>query len=641
MKHTFKYIVTLLALLGVALAAGAQTYNEQGGVSTAKTVTGPNEDGSYTLTLETFAMGTSTLITTSTPVDVVLVLDVSSSMKDSYNGTTRIAALKEAVTTFVEEIARNDHEDDDGNERAKLLGNRIQIITFSGNNNTQVLFSSGFQPAYDNLSTIKNQIINISTSTGTRTDLGMSTASTWASTSKSATYWTENNLKEDNDHNIVVVMFTDGCPSTSGSTNFNCEYAKDAVNSAYTIKQSYGATVYSIGLITWSAIGGETSTRSIAVKNMMNYISSNYPDGQATGQGIYSQEDSETTSNRYFNCTGTNTSSIYYQDANEVNLKTIFENIAHASGGSSETIGASTQVRDVVSSSFVLPDEASADDITIYTMDITSDGLGWGNQQTPSGVTPVVSKNAEGNNTVTVQGFDFSADDNWVGLRYDSNNDPYYAGKKLVIQFNIVSNSAATGGVGTPTNTSDSGVYVWNEDKEEYVCINYYEVPHTELPINITITKRGLRSGESATFEIQRADPRTDDEGHILYNAIGKPLPALNKDGEEAFETWTKVIVTNKETVDGAEVTKILVALDPNYVYKVLEDTWGWAYDVAGTGETMTTSTVQVNPFQFTNTEKTGVVKHAEAITINHFATSASGTDAKTETYKSSKVESF
>ena len=34
-------------------------------------------------------------------------------------------------------------------------------------------------------------------------------------------------------------------------------------------------------------------------------------------------------------------------------------------------------------------------------------------------------------------------------------------------------------------------------------------------------------------------------------------------------------------------------------------------------------------------------LKHAEAITINHFATSASGTDAKTETYKSSKVESF
>ena len=302
MKHTFKYIATLLALLSVSVMLQAQDvttqYHPGGGVATAKSVTGPNEDGSYTLTLETFATGTSTLITTSTPVDVVLVLDVSSSMTESYNGTTRIAALKEAVTTFVEEIARNDHEDDDGNEREKLLGNRIQIITFSGNNNTQVLFSSGFQPAYDNLSTITTKINAISTSTGTRTDLGMSTASTWASTSKSATYWTQNNLKEDNDHNIVVVMFTDGCPSTTGSTNFTASYAVSAVNTARTIKQTYGATVFSVGLITWSDLSTQNQTN---VLNMMEYISSNFPDGTASG-----------TSSSNFTCTGTRASSNYY-----------------------------------------------------------------------------------------------------------------------------------------------------------------------------------------------------------------------------------------------------------------------------------------------------------------------------------------
>ena len=637
MKNIFKYILIGFAALATALTAEGQPagYHTAGGVSTAKNVEGPNSDGSYTITLETFATGTSTLITKSTPVDVILVLDISSSMTQ-YNYTykdddgnsvtaTRLAALKYAVGKFVDEIARNDaydddnvrRTDDDGNET--VLGNRIQIITF--NSSASVRFTS-FQPAYANATTIKTNVNNITQGQGTRTDLGLSTGLTWVNTSNNATYWTDNNLKDDNDHNVVVVMFTDGCPSTTGSTSFTASYAVSAVNNAKSIKDA-GATVFSVGMIDWDALKKANANYPTYVLNMMDYISSNFPDGAAS------------TTNT-FTCTGTRASSDYYADAEEVDLAEIFKSIAEASGGSTATIGSKTQVRDVVSSSFTIPENTSADDITFYTMDITTDGNSWTNQQTPSGVTAVIGTNASGNSTLTVEGFEYSADENWVGLRYDSGNNSYYAGKKLVIQFKIIANDAATGGVGTNTNTSESGVYVYDEETGEYKCVNYYDVPHTTLPVNIKIKKTGLRHGESATFEIQKIAPKKDEDGNYVYNAIGKPLPDEDSSKEDnGWVTFTKVVVTNKGE-NGATVEKTVLCLDPNWVYKVIEDDWGWAYTVTGTGSVQTTSTVEENPFTFRNTEKTDVVKHAEAVTINHFATSSSGS-ASEEHYRSSK----
>ena len=240
-----------------------------------------------------------------------------------------------------------------------------------------------------------------------------------------------------------------------------------------------------------------------------------------------------------------------------------------------------------------------------------------------------------------MEGFDYSKDDepensgngNWVGVRYDSQGHPYYAGKKLVIQFDIFVNDDATGGQGTATNTSDSGVYVLQDDGS-YKNINSYEVPHTTVPVNIIIQKTGLRHGESATFEIHRAEILRDDNGNVVYNALGKPKP-----NEGTWdENFSKVIVTNKGT-NGAAVTKTLLALDPAYVYRVAEDKWGWAYEMTGQGGTLTTAEVEVNPFKFTNEELSDKPKHAEAVTINHFSTPTQG--SYEEHYKSSKVESF
>ena len=86
MKHTiFRYISIAATLLVTAVNAVAQ-YHYDGNVGTSKQVTGPNENGKYTIRLETFATGSTTVTESYTPADIALVLDLSTSM-NAYRGT--------------------------------------------------------------------------------------------------------------------------------------------------------------------------------------------------------------------------------------------------------------------------------------------------------------------------------------------------------------------------------------------------------------------------------------------------------------------------------------------------------------------------------------------------------------------------
>ena len=660
----FKYIFLSLALLVPTLAHSQKVddpalyanYKVENGIATGKSVSNPT-NGVYTLTLETFATGLTTIVNTTKPVDVILVLDISNSMHDNnydyknddgnYVTATRLDALKYAVKKFVGQIATNDAYDDDGNLRGKVLGNRIQIVTFNSSVSNRF---TAFQPVSANETTIKSNIDNISYGQGTRTDLGIARGLEWVNISKNATYWTTNNLKNDNDHNIVVVMFTDGCPTIQGPTNFNADYAIDAVNSAKSIK-ALGATVYSIGLIDWNKLSTPNQTY---VRNMMDYISSNYPDGTAS-------------STNTFTCTGTRAADTFnfYVDANETDLGEIFEDIAKASAGSASSVPGETMVVDEVSNSFEVPEDFKAENVIVYTRNVLSNGTGW-DEDTKTTLTTItlpedydlealppenIAAQLADEGTVGVYlkdgklmiiGFNYSKadsegadgtsahpyDGNWVGWRDEGET---CAGKELVIEFNIEATDGVTGGDGTNTNISPaSGVYVPTYDENGnfigYVNNNSYPYPQTDLPINIVIQKDGLRRGESATIQIYRAPIKS---GEYDKNT-GKPAPDLTN----GWENFTKVILTNTTDTDGKTVTKTLLCLDAGYVYRLKEDDWGWGY-ILDTKDT-NTSVQEKNPFIFSNTLKQAAVKHAEAVSINIF-----GDNYGTKSYKASKVQSY
>lgn len=749
MKHIiFRSIAIAATLLVTAVNASAQ-YHYDGDVGTSKTVTGPDTLGNYTIRLETFATGSTTVTESYVPADIALVLDLSTSMRDgrgtttpvtskalTYNdvvnarsaatnylfngyqlfgevnngryylyyngsgsndrnyicidnrgrtrvttrrqdalsadspdgtivtfpgangsyalatGSSRIFALKEAVCAFIDTINEKDKKED-----GTRIGHKLSIITFESDVNvTQSLASLSSL----DLNALQAKVWAFSLRTGTQPSEGIDEANTQFSNSgRTGTVGT--------DYARTVVVFTDGEPYD------NPKYK--GVSSANTSKNTYSANVYTVGMF------NSTPNESSDTWKFMNAMSSNYPNATQGGGGT---ADTITL--------GSGSDKGFYKDASSANvdLSAIFKAIAESAGGAAATIGTSTQVRDVVTNSFILPSTVEAADVHVYTSAATGSATGaddtnpagWANPVALTTVTVTIENvDADGNPTqnasqvknkaLFVTGFDYSKDDttegegdgNWVGVRY-KNGNYFWAGKKLIITFKVKADGEATGGE-TLTNTGKSGVYLKNDDGT-YTAINYYEQPHKTLTVNIKIRKTGLRSGESATFELMRIRPKGYDEtattlagkiAGIEYNLIGKPIPdthaysgsATQPDMSDYYEGmgwegFKKVILTNKGE-NGAEVVKEIYALDPYWVYLVLEDDWGWAYTMTGdtnqVGDdgTYTTSSVEVNPFRFHNTEEAGAVKHAEAIMINHFKSNLSG--AKVEHYKSSKVESF
>lgn len=775
MKNTFKYIAFGIALLASSLALNAQTYHEEGGMKTSKTVTGP-VDGYYTISLESFATGETTVTETATPVDIVLVLDVSGSMNDhlysytaresqaytysnfgnstyyykdsngdyhavtrdtesswfttyyvlsytvgsGYGATTyylsgtgvttnrpnvtnqnttiwtgvlytradlgtKLANLKSAVQTFVNTVNHNANYDSKDQERETPLHNQIAVVKYgsayyygsessltpgnnrgAGNNNnynyTEVLVN------FTDVSTTAgvNTVMGVGNAVGVN-DLnsGGATASDYGMTK--AKYLLDQNDIKTRESNKVVVLFTDGEPTHSNS--FNTTVANTTIGLANDLKNDYDATVFTIGVF---------DSETADIRTYMNYTSSNYPNA----------EDMDTP--------GTGGSDKgYYQNASDADLDEIFKAVAHAAGAADATAGASTQVRDVVSNSFILP-TGDAAGITIKVADVTSDGLGWEDPEEVDldyEITTVTTSTGEEHQQLMVTGFDYTKADtydadgftitpgNWVGERYRSRTDKYWAGKKLIIEFKVQANGEATGGDGTATNHPDSGIYVQEFEEDGvtpktdadgnpiYRRVNQYDVPHTPLPVLLKIQKDGLRTGESATFQLFRARPKGwNDEGetteekmaNVEYNAIGKPLPDLhdfqqNDKGDLdpddpmdylegiGWDDWSKVILTNKGA-DNAVVLKTLYALDPGWVYMVVEDDWGWAYELTGESSHISTSDAELNPFMFHNRLRTEnaagdpIVKHAEAVTINHFQTKDGSEGAREEHYKSSKT---
>ena len=719
MKHTFKYILIGLSLLGIAMTANAQmAYNRSDeGITTGKQVAGPFESEDlgayYTITLETYAEGESDYSEKAS--DIVLVLDISGSMKEPYiptesktwtandinnseidlyyrewnssqnwfdyygplyvtttgygfnqrqvfrgskvaggSGTkdleipytgvlyhdVKLDAMKAGVKAFIDIVNDNDRYQADGQTlRSTRLGNRIAIVTYSTNSEylltgwTRLGNNAGSVNNNTGYTNLNNAVDRISASGSTNVNLGMSTAQTLMN---SAT-----GIK-------TVVMFTDGIPGNGSWAGTGMDVADSAIETANSIKGNDGkkATIWTVGIFEEMSDSDKANTNKY-----MSRVSSNY-------LGVTDMATSATAVDTKY----------YIEATAGSNLSQIFADIASASTDH-PTVDASTQVKDVLASSFSLPEGTKPSDIRLYTSNYTNNQT-WATRQTaPSTVTPSITSmqkldengqpvfDEEGEpvmlSTVQVTNYDFTSNDStptsydghWVGPR-TVQGVTRYAGQKLIIEFDIVAADGITGGVGTNTNTSQSGVYVKQKDGS-YENVNEFVIPHTTLPITLKIKKSGLRHGESATFEIERCRPKNWDETKTLaeniaameYNGLGKPIPSKADNAE--WDNWTKVIITNKGD-NGDPVEKTLIALDPYYVYKISEDTWSWSYDAISTaGQSHeNTSTVEINPFNFRNQLKTGdnIPKHAEAVTINHFNYEIS-TGKQEEHYKSSKDE--
>lgn len=443
-------------------AFGAFEVLEQGGstattgLQMSKTFELGADGHSGILTLEAFATGTTQTITSTKPVDIVLVLDVSGSMDDpisSGDTTKKIVALQNAVNSFIDTVA---DKCKDSNEKSN-----IAIVKFSGkkteNIGNDTYRSGGYTYNYtqtvqsltsvdtNGANILKSKVNALKPNGCTRSDYGMQLA--------------RDILKNDSSKNPkVVIMFTDGTPSTL--TAFDKEVANGAISASKSIKDT-GATVYTIG-----CFGSQSNNK---VGTYMNYVSSNYPHATDMNNG------------------GTNAASSYYKTvSNASDLDNIFQQISSTIGSPETTLGVSAVLRDVISPAFKLPDGAGESDITVYSVDCTekkTDGTYvWKDTSNNDGGQYQVTINGK---TIDVTGFDYSG--NWVD-QYGVDGSQSH-GKKLVVKIPITAETSAYGDV--PTNGDASGIYPSADAQDSaanfqvpMVRIPYFTVAHVESKVD-------------------------------------------------------------------------------------------------------------------------------------------------------------
>ena len=233
-------------------------------------------DSAFVTALSALSSTSNVSSTSTTPLDIVLVLDASGSMDDPMNrndNTKRIDALKKAANDFVTTIAEQNQGISDSSKQ-----HQVSIVKFSGDKSAVVgndtYTKGGYTYNYSQVmktmspctdaAAFTSTINSIRPAGATRADNGLQLAQSQTSNREDA--------------KKIVIFFTDGSPtSTSG---FESGVASEAVSAAKAMKDK-GTTVYTISIFSDANPSADPSGASNENK-FMHAVSSNYPEASYT-----------------------------------------------------------------------------------------------------------------------------------------------------------------------------------------------------------------------------------------------------------------------------------------------------------------------------------------------------------------------
>lgn len=454
------------------------------------------------------------------------------SLKTTSKDRTKLQALKDAVSQFSESVEKK--------AAATGVDHRIAVVGFASGktwngqnynyNNTEVfkgasgyrygsdaqgVYSTAFMDMNDpsDVANVTASIDALDADGGTLTNLGIEMANG---------IFNANPVLAGEKRNRVVVVFTDGQPGWSG---YDSNTADKAITQAATAKNTYGATVYTVGIFEGANVNGTDNTNTF-MRNL------------SSGSGYYlTASDSAALNN------------IFQQISNNIE-----------SGGSSTTLDAKAVIRDIIAPQFELPANATAKSIKLYTAESNGSVNSWKNKESFDGSVSLGTND----NSVSVSGFSFK--DNWCGNQTINGQETFHDGKKLIIEFTVQPKAGFLGGNDVYTNTS-AGVYA---DATATNPVLTFPRPQVNVPIkNVTVTaqdKNVYLKGEVTADQLKNgATVKVDKVNLDLSKATDTDKPY----GLEPWQTeYVDITVTVKDE-DGKPISDKLDNLTDDTTYTV------------------------------------------------------------------------
>lgn len=434
--------------------------------------------------------------------------------------TPRINALKSAVSGFINNVGQLSPD------------SQIAIVKFAGTK-TNTVGNNWYNSVWYNYSQIVKNLTAVDAAG--KTALQEAVTALRAGGATRADYGMEHaqsiiTNSGNNGHNKVVVMFTDGTP-TSGSS-FENKVANAAITASKDIK-SKGATVYTIGVFAGADGTPVTSWNGVSNENKyMHLVSSNYKTAtELTNPGTATYPEGG--------------KSYYLSAADQGQLENIFQQISQETGGSSVQYGEETIIKDIVTPYFTMPTNTT--DIQLYTADSDGSVNSWKARESFNGSVTIQD------NTVSVSGFSFK--DNWCGKHTANGQTTFHDGKKLIIEFTVSPKDGFLGGNGVPTNGATSGVYHNNQ------LVGEFPIPTVNVPIQ-DVTVAAVDKNVYLLGKVDEATCKTN--ATAMCNNV--TLDLTKADQNYGLASWQTefVKITTTVTKPGEALTE-----DANYTINV------------------------------------------------------------------------
>lgn len=408
--------------------------------------------------------------------EYVTVTQGSTDIFTKKESVTKLTALKNAATSFVSNVA------------TKNPDNRISVVTFAGNStikesdNGKCLLRTG-----NSLETITSWINGLGANGATNSAAGLSSAVN-VFDSKNNGKWDE--VTQNTGRQKMVVFLTDGVPTTY--SKFDPDVATNAIKNATKLKEQ-GAVIYSLGIFDSASYKGYISEGT--VKQIDDYM-----------KGVASSDEK-------------------YMTADSVSsLNGLFDSITN-----SMPVSVKATVTDVIDSRFELTDVSRAT--------LVADGA-------------TIQDNADGSTTITW------ANTEIPGKKDSGTSDIERAGwhKEIFIK----AKDEYIGGNDVPTNGTGSGIDVGNN--------------HAEFPQPTVNVKVDFNIGQDETV-IFKGDALSQYFTDGVANGITKLVSTTGSeytmlgDVDVSTNWYTDAACENKTTIEAIQAAK--PAADTVYYAKV------------------------------------------------------------------------